>query len=159
MATFGAQAIFVCRSWRAGIVAIGLVESPDLAPDSWGCQTPDVAQKDVDNYLASVEQPQRSSLEALRRSILDVVPDAEQCISYGVPAFKVEGKTVAGFAAFKGHLSYLPHSGSVIGELGDDLAGYRRTKGTLHFPVDQPLPGTLVRRLVEARLRELGLSS
>jgi uncharacterized protein YdhG (YjbR/CyaY superfamily) len=94
----------------------------------------------------------------LRRSVLEVVPDAEQCISYGMPAFKVLGKTIAGFAAFKEHLSYLPHSGLVLVELHDDVAGYRVTKGSLHFAVDQPLPDDLVRRLVEARKRHLGLS-
>jgi uncharacterized protein YdhG (YjbR/CyaY superfamily) len=121
-------------------------------------QTPDMAPKDIDSYLASVEEPKRSTLEVLRRSILDVVPDAEQCISYGMPAFKVHGKTVAGFAAFKNHLSYLPHSGSVLGELGDDLAGYRTTKGSLRFDVDQPLPDDLVRRLIQTRTRQLGMS-
>ena len=113
---------------------------------------------DIDGYLASVEEPKRGTLEALRRSILEVIPQAEQCISYGMPAFKVRGKTVAGFAAFTDHLSYLPHSGSVLGELGDEVAGYRTTKGSLHFPVDQPLPDPLVRRLVEAKLRQLGLT-
>jgi uncharacterized protein YdhG (YjbR/CyaY superfamily) len=130
----------------------------------WWCerhprlQTRDMAPKNIDSYLALVEEPKRATLELLRRSILDVVPDAEQCISYGMPAFKARGKTVAGFAAFKDHLSYLPHSGSVLGELGDDLAGYRSTKGSLHFADDQPLPDDLVRALVEIRMRQLGLS-
>ena len=87
-----------------------------------------------------MDEPKRSTLSQLRRSILAVVPDAEQCISYGMPAFKVQGKTVAGFAAFKNHLSYLPHSGSVLPQLADDLAAYQRTKGSLHFAVDEPLP-------------------
>ena len=117
-----------------------------------------MAAQDVDAYLASLDEPERSALEDLRRSILDVVPEAEQCISYGMPAFKVRGKTVAGFAAFKNHLSYLPHSGSVLAQLGDDLAGYQSTKGSLHFAVDEPLPSPLVTRLVEVRLRELHLS-
>lgn len=117
-----------------------------------------MSAEDIDGYLASVEEPERATLEALRRSILDVVPDAEQCISYGMPAFKVQGRTIAGFAAFTDHLSYLPHSGSVLGELGEAVAGYRRTKGSLHFPVDQPLPDGLVRSLVQTRLRQLGLS-
>jgi uncharacterized protein YdhG (YjbR/CyaY superfamily) len=114
-----------------------------------------MTQQDVDAYLASLGEPARRTLEDLRRSILDVVPDAEQCISYGMPAFKVGGKTVAGFAAFKGHLSYLPHSGSVLPELADDLAGYTSTKGSLHFPVDKPLPSALVSKLVRIRMREL----
>jgi len=117
-----------------------------------------MTMKEIDDYLASVEEPKRSTLEALRRSILGVVPDAEQCLSYGVPAFKVQGRAIAGFAAFTNHLSYLPHSGSVLDELGADIAGYRSTKGSLHFAVDEPLPDVLVRRLVEARMRQLGLS-
>jgi uncharacterized protein YdhG (YjbR/CyaY superfamily) len=117
-----------------------------------------MAPQEIDAYLASLDEPKRSTLEDLRRSILDVVPDAEQCISYGMPAFKVNGKTVAGFAAFKGHLSYLPHSGSVLPELADDLAGYTSTKGSLHFPVDKPLPSALVSKLVRIRMRELDRS-
>ena len=114
--------------------------------------------KDVDSYLAGVEEPKRSTLEQLRRSILETVPDAEECIAYGMPAYKVQGKTVAGFAAFTHHLSYLPHSGSVLEELGDQLAGYESTKGSLHFAVDEPLPAALVEALITARMHELGLA-
>ncbi len=117
-----------------------------------------MAAQDIDRYLASLGEPGRSTLEDLRRSILEVVPEAEQCISYGMPAFKVRGKSVAGFAAFKNHLSYLPHSGSVLAELGDELVGYQRTKGSLHFAIDEPLPSALVTKLVEVRLRELHLA-
>jgi uncharacterized protein YdhG (YjbR/CyaY superfamily) len=109
----------------------------------------------VDAYLAGLEEPKRSTLEALRRSIRAVVPDAEECISYGLPAFRVGGKVVAGFAAFKNHLAYLPHSGEVLPGLGDRLAGYECTKGSLHFPVDEPLPDDLVRSLVDAKLETL----
>jgi uncharacterized protein YdhG (YjbR/CyaY superfamily) len=116
-----------------------------------------VTARDIDRYLAGIEEPKRGTLEALRRSILEVVPDAEQCISYGMPAFRVDGKVVAGFAAFKHHLSYLPHSGSVLTALGDDVAGYESTKGSLHFPVDKPLPKRLVKKLVTTRMRQLGL--
>jgi uncharacterized protein YdhG (YjbR/CyaY superfamily) len=110
---------------------------------------------EIDAYLADVEEPKRSTLEALRRSILAVVPDAEQCISYGMPAFRVDGSVVAGFAAFRHHLAYLPHSGTVLADLGDDLASYVKTPGSLHFAVDEPLPDDLVRRLVEAKLARL----
>lgn len=106
---------------------------------------------DIDAYLACLEEPKRSTLEALRRSILAVAPDAEECISYGMPAFRVDGKVVAGFAAFKKHLAYLPHSGEVLAALGDRLDGYERTSGSLHFPVDEPLADDLVRSLVEAK--------
>lgn len=111
---------------------------------------------EIDDYLARLDEPKRGTLEALRRSILAVVPDAEQGISYGMPAFRVDGKVVAGFAAFKNHLAYLPHSGSVLDDLGEALEGYTRTAGSLHFAVDQPLPDDLVRELVDAKLRRLG---
>ena len=114
--------------------------------------------REIDEYLATLDEPKRSTLEALRTSILEVVPEAEQTISYGMPAFKVSGKTVAGFAAFKNHLSYLPHSGSVLSELGDDLARYERSKGALRFAIDKPLPKRLVKKLVITRMRQLGLA-
>ena len=109
---------------------------------------------EVDRYLSQIEEPKRTTLELLRKSILRVVPDAEQCISYGMPAFKVEGKVVAGFAAFKNHLSYLPHSGSVLDQMGEDLVGRSMTKGSLHFPIDHPLPDELVERLISVRLQQ-----
>ena len=109
---------------------------------------------EVDAYLRGLEQPKRGTLEALRRTILEVVPDAEQGISYRVPAFRVRGKVVAGFAAFANHLSYLPFSGSVLPQLADELQGYTMTKSALHFPVDQPLPKPLVQKLIAARLNE-----
>ena len=116
-----------------------------------------MSSDEVDAYLAELEEPKRSTLEALRRSIRAVVPDAEEGISYGMPAFRLRGKVVAGFAAFKHHLAYLPHSGEVLGRVDDRLTGYERTSGSLHFPVDQCLPDDLVRALVEAKLAILGL--
>ena len=117
-----------------------------------------MAQDEIDAYLAALEEPKRSTLEQLRTVILEVVPDAEQGLAYGAPAFKVRGKTVAGFAAFKNHLSYLPHSGSVLAELGDAVARYETSKGSLKFAIDQPLPKRLVVTLIAARMRELGMS-
>jgi len=75
-------------------------------------------------------------------------------MSHTLPAFKLRGKTIAGFAAFKNHLSYLPHSGSVIPQLANQTAAYTSTKGSLHFPVDEPLPEALVRKLLEVRMAE-----
>ena len=116
-----------------------------------------MSRGDIDRYLATLDESKRTTLEVLRQSILEVVPGAEQCISYGMPAFKVEGKVVAGFAAFNHHLSYLPHSGSVLPALRDDLARYEMTKGSLHFEIDRPLPKRLVRKLITTRMRQLGL--
>ncbi len=109
---------------------------------------------EIDAYLEQLEEPKRSTLSRLRKDILTVIPDAEQCISYAVPGFKVRGKTIAGFAAFKNHLSYLPHSGSVFPDLADDLAGYQKSTGALRFPVDRPLPIEVVRKLIAVRLRQ-----
>ncbi|MGA3218671.1 MAG: DUF1801 domain-containing protein [Acidimicrobiales bacterium] len=109
---------------------------------------------EVDEYLDRLDEPKRSTLSRLRRDILSVVPDAEQCISYTVPGFKVAGKTIAGFAAFKNHLSYLPHSGSVFPELAEELTGYRKSSGALRFPIDQPLSPELVEKLIAVRLRQ-----
>lgn len=109
----------------------------------------------IDAYLATLDEPKRSTLGVLRDTIMSIVPDAEQCISYGMPAFKVGGRTIAGFAAFKNHLAYLPHSGSVIPQLAADLAGYRSTAGSLHFAVDTPLPRELVAKLLETRVAQV----
>jgi uncharacterized protein YdhG (YjbR/CyaY superfamily) len=109
----------------------------------------------VDEYLESLEEPKRRTLQTLRRTILEIVPEADQVISYGVPAFRLRGQTVAGFAAFKNHLSYLPFSGSVLEQLGRELDGYKMTKSSLHFPLDTPLPKALVQRLIEIRLAEI----
>jgi uncharacterized protein YdhG (YjbR/CyaY superfamily) len=110
---------------------------------------------EVDQYLRGLDEPKRSTLQALRRTILEIVPGADQVISYRVPAFRVRGKTVAGFAAFKDHLSYLPFSGSVLAQLADELKGYTMTKSALHFPVDRPLPKTVVKKLIAVRLGEV----
>jgi uncharacterized protein YdhG (YjbR/CyaY superfamily) len=114
-----------------------------------------VSAQEVDAYLRGLDEPKRSTLQTLRRTILEIVPEAEQVISYRVPAFRVGGKTVAGFAAFKDHLSYLPFSGSVLRQLADELDGYTMTKSALHFPVDRPLPKALVKKLIRVRLAEL----
>ena len=114
-----------------------------------------MAAGEIDEYLTRVDEPFRSSLEELRHLILHVVPHAEQGISYQVPAFRVEGAVVAGFAAFKKHLSYLPFSGSVLHTLRREIKGYDHTKSSLHFTPDDPLPDVLVEQLVKCRLEEI----
>ena len=110
---------------------------------------------EIDEYLSAVDEPKRSTLQALRATILEIVPEAEQGLSYRVPAFRMHGKVVAGFAAFKDHLSYLPFSGSVLAQLADELKGYTITKSALHFPVDRPLPKMVVKKLIAVRLSEV----
>jgi uncharacterized protein YdhG (YjbR/CyaY superfamily) len=113
-----------------------------------------VSAEEIDQYLDALEEPKRTTLARLRQTILDVLPEAEQGISYGLPAFKVGGKTIAGFAAFKNHLSYLPHSGSVFPQLKDELKGYSTSSGALRFAIDQPLPAPLVEKLIAVRLQQ-----
>ena len=113
-----------------------------------------MSQKEIDRYLGTLDEPKRATLVQLRDTIVAIVPDAEQCISYGMPAFKLRGKTIAGFGAFKSHLSYLPHSGSVIPNLAEETEGYTKTKGSLHFPFDEPLSKGLVKQLLDARMAE-----
>ena len=113
-----------------------------------------MTQREIDEYLSGIDEPKRSTLQELRKTIRAILPDSEECISYGMPAFRLEGQVIAGFAAFKNHLSYLPHSGSTLGELRDDLAGYEGTPGSLHFPIDKPLPKALVKKLIAVRLSE-----
>jgi uncharacterized protein YdhG (YjbR/CyaY superfamily) len=114
-----------------------------------------MSRAQVDEYVAALAEPKRGTLQTVRRTILEVVPEADQVISYGVPAFRLRGQTIAGFAAFKSHLSYLPFSGSVLGQLSGELEGYKVTKSSLHFPVDRPLPKALVQKLIEVRLAEV----
>jgi len=111
----------------------------------------------IDSYLSGLEEPKRKTLQALRACILEIVPDATECISYGMPAFRLQGKVVAGFAAFKNHLSYLPHSGRVLDKLPSELANYSHSSGALRFASDEPLPKGLVQKLIEIRLEQLGL--
>ena len=85
---------------------------------------------------------------------MEVIPEAEEGLSYGLPAFRLQGKVVAGFAAFKNHLSYMPHSGSVFPELKDDVASFSTSKGVLQFPIDECLPKELVQKLIDVRISQ-----
>jgi uncharacterized protein YdhG (YjbR/CyaY superfamily) len=115
-----------------------------------------MSQQEVDEFLANLDEPKRTTLQELRQTIQSIVPEADEGISYGTPAYRLRGKVIAGFAAFKNHLSYLPHSGSVFAEIPDDVAGYVTSKGALRFPIDQPLPKALVKKLIAIRLRQVG---
>jgi uncharacterized protein YdhG (YjbR/CyaY superfamily) len=109
---------------------------------------------EIDAYLDRLEDPRRSTLEQLRREILEVVPEAEEAMSYRLPAFRLDGTLIAGFGAFKSHLSYFPHSGSVLAALGEEVAGYRTSRGALQFPIDEPLAGPLVEKLLAVRIAQ-----
>jgi len=129
-----------------------MVRATLLTPSAGDPTIGHMSSAEIDAYLADVEEPKRSTLQYLRQTIMEAVPEAEEGISYGVPAFRVQGKVIAGFAAFKNHLSYLPHSGSVFPVLGDDLDRYEFSSGALRFPIDSPLAPHLVERLVRVRI-------
>src|SRR5262249_50333115 len=105
----------------------------------------------IDAYLATVKDEQRAALEALRRIIRSIGPGAEECISYGLPAFRLEGRIVAGFSATSKGCSYYPFSGKTLDTLAHELEGWTGTKGAVHFGPDRPLPVSLVRKLIRTR--------
>lgn len=104
----------------------------------------------VSTYLAAVPPDQRTALQKLRKTIRSIVPKAEECISYGVPAFRLEGKVIGWYAAAAHHCSYFP--GAVLAGFADELKDYETSKGTIRFQPDRPLPASLVRKLVKARI-------
>ena len=108
----------------------------------------------IDEYLAGVRDDQRAALETLRQTILSVLPDAQECLSYNMPAFRVEGKIVAGFAAYSKNCGYYPFSGGTLGGFAEELKGFKTTKGAVQFTPEKPLPTNLVKALILARLAE-----
>jgi uncharacterized protein YdhG (YjbR/CyaY superfamily) len=111
------------------------------------------APKDIDEYLAGVPEPARSTLNKIRAAIRSAVPpEATETISYRIPAFKHNGVLVW-FAAFSDHCSLFP-TASIIEAFKDELKNYSTSKGTIHFPIDKPLPAPLVKRIVKARVAE-----
>jgi uncharacterized protein YdhG (YjbR/CyaY superfamily) len=108
----------------------------------------------IDDYLAGVPPEKRAALGKLRKAIRSVVPKAEECISYRMPAFRLDGRVIAGFSATAKGCSYFPFSGTTLRTLAADVRAYDQTKSALHFGPDRPLPATLVRKLIEARLAE-----
>lgn len=112
--------------------------------------------KTIDDYLENVSKDQRAALEKLRKTIRAAVPKAEECINYGVAAFRLDGECIAGFGASAKCCSYYPMSGSTVATLKDDLKDYATTKGSIQFQPDKPLPVTLVRKLIKTRISELG---
>ncbi|MEN9752109.1 MAG: hypothetical protein RLZZ600_1156 [Actinomycetota bacterium] len=113
-----------------------------------------MSSADIDAYFAAQVEPQRSTLEATRAIILELYPDAQQTISYGMPAFTVDGVIVAGLAATKKGISYYPHSGQVLPAAGQAVAAYGQTKGALHAPADKPLPKELIAQLIDIKLAQ-----
>jgi uncharacterized protein YdhG (YjbR/CyaY superfamily) len=114
-----------------------------------------MSKKLVDSYLKSVPEPQRSTLKKLRRTILKIEPQAQEVISYNMPAYKIEEGIICGFLSAKKHCSYFPFSGSVLKELVKETAKYDQSAGTLRFEINKSLPESLVRKLIKVRKKQL----
>jgi uncharacterized protein YdhG (YjbR/CyaY superfamily) len=107
----------------------------------------------IDEYLAPLSKEKRAALEKLRRAIKSAAPRAEECISYQVPGFRLSGKLLVSFGAAANHCAFYPGAHPVKAHQ-DELKAYHTSKGTIRFPADSPLPGTLVRKLVKTRIAE-----
>jgi uncharacterized protein YdhG (YjbR/CyaY superfamily) len=112
------------------------------------------APASVEDYLAALPEKSRTALEKLRKTIRAVLADATETISYGMPAFKDQGRFVVWYAAFKDHCSLFPASARVLEAHGAELKPYFSGKGTLRFTAEKPMPAALVRKIVKTRLEE-----
>ena len=109
----------------------------------------------IDEYLASVKDPdQRAALEKLRATIRAAVPRAEEAISYGLAAFRLDGKLLVAFGAAARHCAFYPGSGSIVEAFRDQLVDFETSKGTIRFQPGHPLPAALIRKIVKARIAE-----
>lgn len=110
--------------------------------------------RSIDEYLASVTPDQRRVLQQLRKAIHVVAPKAEERISYGIPAFRLDGGSLVFFGAWANHCSFYPGSSKTLKNFQSDLKGFQVRKGTIRFAPDNPLPSALVRKLIKARIAE-----
>jgi uncharacterized protein YdhG (YjbR/CyaY superfamily) len=110
--------------------------------------------KSIDDYLAGLSEDKRAVLQKLRQQIKAAAPKAEECISYGLAAFRLDGHPLVAFGAWEKHCAFYPMSGSLLRTLKADVKPYQTSKGTLQFLPDKPLAPALVRKLVKARMAE-----
>jgi len=111
----------------------------------------------IDEYLTTVKAAdQRAVLEKLRQTIRAVAPTAEECISYGLAAFRLNGRPLVAFGAWANHCALYPMSSKTVKAFQDQLKNFETTKGTIRFSTDKPLPTALVKKLVKARIAENG---
>jgi len=112
--------------------------------------------QEIDDYLAALDEPKRQTLSALRAQILDVIPDAEQVLSHNSPCFKIKGKAVAGFGAFKNHVVYATWGKNVTEVLAEDLKGYVVSKASFQIEIGAKLSDDLAAKLIATRIAEIG---
>jgi uncharacterized protein YdhG (YjbR/CyaY superfamily) len=110
--------------------------------------------KTVDEYLASVNSDHREALQKIRETIHAVAPNAEECISYGIPAFRLNGRSLVFFGAWANHCAFYPGSSATLKKFRNELRDFQTSKGTLRFSPDKPVPVALVKKLLKARIAE-----
>jgi uncharacterized protein YdhG (YjbR/CyaY superfamily) len=135
------------------------METPKRGPDecrpsSWGAQAVAAKPKTIDEYLAALSEDKRAALEKLRKTIRAAAPKAEECISYQLAAFRLDGRPLVAMGATANHCAFYLMSSSTVEAHKDELKDYDTSKGTIRFPADKPLPVALVRKLVKARITE-----
>jgi len=108
----------------------------------------------VKKHYMSAPSPHRETMLEMRNRILEVIPDAEEVVSYGMPAFKLDGRVLAGLLANKKHVGYYPFSGSILHLFPEELAKFSTTKSAIHVPVDKPLAKGLIKKLIRARIQQ-----
>jgi uncharacterized protein YdhG (YjbR/CyaY superfamily) len=112
------------------------------------------APTSVNEYLAALPEAPRVALEKLRKQIKAAAPEATETISYQMPTFKLDGRFLVSYAAFKNHCSLFPASEKVLEACGDELTSYFSGKGTIRFTTERPLPSALVKKIMKARIEE-----
>lgn len=110
--------------------------------------------KTIDEYLANVSSSQRTELERIRKIVAKTVPEAEECISYGMPTFKLKGKYLFYFAAFKNHMSIFPGS-YLVEATKEKLTKFKISKGTVQFTADNPIPEDTIKEIVLLRKADI----
>lgn len=116
---------------------------------------PESASREINAILATAPKDHRAALQRIRKFVKKAVPDAVEAISYGLPAFRYKGKPLAGYASYKAHCSFFPMSGSLTGKFAKELKDFKTSKGGVQFQPEQPIPDTILKKLILARKAEI----